>query len=465
MAKTKKPITVEKKSHFFIIIAMVAAFAGILFGYDTGVISGAILFIEKEFSLSPQMNGLVVSMVLLGAFCGAIVSGRITDYFGRKPLLIVDAIVFSIGTLMTAFAMHITHLIIGRFIVGLAIGVSSYVAPLYISEISPSRYRGALVSLNQLAITIGLLLSYIVDYYFAQFEAWRWMFGFGVIPAFCLLIGMFCLPFSPRWMVAHGHLKKAMQTLLKINGNEKDVEKEIEEIQKSIKAQKGKWSMLFSKKVRKALIIGGGLAVFQQVTGINTIFYYAPTIFQMAGFESATSAILATMGVGVVAVFFTIIALPMIDTVGRRPLLLIGTLGMTISLAGMSLGFFTAGADLSFFKWLTVISMVVYVAFFSISLGPIMWLMISEIFPLKLRGLGSSLATCINWISNWIVALTFLTLVQYVTASGAFLTYSILGVITFLFVYFMVPETKGVTLECIERNLYAGKSSRDLGKM
>jgi sugar porter (SP) family MFS transporter len=450
-------------SNYYWFIAFIAAFAGVLFGYDTGVISGAILFISHEFNLSPQLNGLVVSAVLIGAFLGAVFSGRLADHFGRKRLLVLDAIIFIIGTILTSVATSIFTIIIGRIIVGIAIGVSSYVAPLYISEISPPKYRGALVSLNQLAITIGILISYVVDYYFAAGGAWRSMFGLGVIPAALLLIGMFTLPDSPRWILAIGQEEQALAVLHKIRGHGPHAIKEFEEIKESLKQQKGNWRMLFSKTIRPTLVIGAGLALFQQVSGINTIIYYAPTIFNMAGFHQATTAILATMGVGVVFVIFTVIALPLIDTLGRRPLLFIGISAMSLSLIALSWAF-EANSQTALLKWTAMGSMVVFIAGFAISLGPIMWLMISEVFPLKVRGLGSSIATCVNWASNWLVTITFLTLVQFVGPSGTFLIYFIIGIITILFVYNWIPETKGVSLEKIEANLYAGKPSRYLGK-
>lgn len=452
-----------RTSNYYWFVALIAAFAGILFGYDTGVISGAILFIEREFNLSPQLNGFVVSAVLLGAFLGAFFSGRLADHFGRKRLLILDALIFIIGTIFTSVATSISWLIIGRIIVGLAIGVSSYVAPLYISEISPPKYRGALVSLNQLAITVGILISYVVDYYFALHGAWRSMFGMGVIPAAILLLGMFTLPDSPRWILSIGREEHALDVLKKIRGHGPHTIQEFEEIKNSLQHQQGNWKMLFSKTIRPTLWVGAGLAFFQQVSGINTIIYYAPTIFSMAGFHEATTAILATMGVGVVFVVMTVVALPLIDTLGRRPLLFIGVSAMTVSLIALSWAF-QGDNQTDLLKWVALSSMLVFIAGFAISLGPIMWLMISEIFPLKVRGLGSSIATCVNWASNWMVTITFLTLVQFLGASGTFLIYFIIGIVTLLFIYNWVPETKEVTLEQIEANLYAGKRSRYLGK-
>ena len=431
-------MSTSNNHHFFnTIIAIIAAFAGILFGYDTGVISGAILFIRDEFHLTPQMNGLIVSAVLLGALLGAILSGQLSDYFGRKRLLIADAIIFIIGTLGSSLATDISLLIISRIIVGIAIGIASYIAPLYISEISPAKYRGLLVSLNQLAITIGILIAYIVDYHYASSGEWRWMLGMGIVPALVLLIGMSFLPYSPRWMMARGHEAKALAILTKIRGNAEKAQKELTEIKANLlDKQRGSWRTLFSSTIRPALIITIGLAVFQQVTGINTIIYYAPTIFQMAGFHSADSAILATMGIGFTFVLFTIIALPLIDSWGRRALLLIGLVAMTISLATLSAAFAYHGSSANIVKWSSLISMVVFIIGFAIGLGPIMWLMIAEVFPLKIRGLGASLATCMNWAANWLVALTFLSLIEFVGASGTFLLYCLTSILTILFCLF-----------------------------
>jgi sugar porter (SP) family MFS transporter len=453
----------HKSSRFFLIfITTIAALAGILFGYDTGVVSGAILFINDEFHLTAQTNGIVVSAVLLGALIGAMTSGRLADHWGRKKLLVADAIIFIFGTLATAVATTIVTITISRVIVGIAIGVASYVAPLYISEIAPAKYRGALVSLNQLAITLGILLSYIVDYQFAQYGAWRYMFAAGVIPALGFFIGLLYLPDSPRWIASRGEMTRAFNILERIHGSAQLAKQELVSIQESLRKQDQNWRALFSPFVRSTLTIGIGLAVLQQVTGINTIIYYAPTIFKMAGFQSATSAILATMSVGVTFVVFTLVALPLIDTLGRRPLLLIGLVGMAASLLLLSWAFhFTT--PMPSLKWFAIFGMLFYIACFAFSLGPIMWLMIAEIYPLKVRGLGSSLATAANWGSNMIVAYTFLTLVNLLGASGTFFLYFVISLFGISFIYFLVPETKSITLEQIEMRLQAGLSFRKLG--
>lgn len=451
--------------HFYIIIAVLAAFAGILFGYDTGVVSGAILFINDEFHLSAQTNGLVVSSVLFGALLGAILSGRLADHLGRKKLLLIDALIFIFGTFATAISGTIGFIIVGRIIVGIAIGIASYVAPLYISEISPAKYRGGLVSLNQLAITIGILISYIVDYYFAPHAQWRWMFAAGIVPAVIFFIGIMFLPDSPRWIAGKGHAQKALAVLQKIYNDKNQAQQELEAIQKTVNQHESShWKILFSPFIRSTLTIGIGLAILQQVTGINTIIYYAPTIFKMAGFASATTAILATMGVGLVFVLFSIIALPLMDTLGRRPLLLIGLAGMAISLLAFSLAF-KSPEHSDILKWVSMSSMVIYIACFGFSLGPIMWLMISEIYPLKVRGLGCSLATAANWGSNMLVAYTFLSMVQTLGPSGTFFIYFLISLFGMAFIYLLVPETKHVTLEQIETSLQAGFTFRKLGRI
>lgn len=444
-------------------IAFTAALAGILFGYDTGVMSGAILFIAQEFGLSSGMNGIVVGAVLFGAFLGAIVTGHLTDYFGRKRLLIGVAIIFIVGSIETSLAPNIPWLIAGRVFIGIAIGIASYTAPLYISEISPVKHRGALVSLNQLAISIGILGSYVVDYYASMHGGWREMLAIGVVPALLLLIGMFFLPESPRWVLSKGFEDEARLILRKIRGPHANTDKEFHDIEEIVEDRLGTWKMLISKRVRPVLWIGFGLAIIQQVTGINTILYYAPTILKMSGFESATAAILATMGVGVIFVLFTIVALPLIDKWGRRPLLLTGLIGMAAALGFMAL-IFRMSSEAPSLHWLALLSMVIYIACFAFSLGPIMWLMFSEIYPLKIRGLGASLATCMNWASNLLVTATFLKLVDIIGESGTFSIYMMFSFLSLFFVYFCVPETKGISLEQIEKNLLAGKKWRKLGR-
>lgn len=443
-------VRMEKKSQFFVyLLASIAGLGGLLFGYDTGVISGAILFIKDQFQLSDEMQGVVVSAVLLGAFLGALLSGRLADYFGRRRMIITVAFIFAIGALATAFAPEVYSLIAGRIIVGLAIGVSSYNAPLYIAEISPPKIRGALVSFNQLAITFGIVVSYLVDYFLASTGNWRMMLGLAVLPALVLIIGMSFLPETPRWLISKNRKSEALSTLKRIR-NDSEVGEEYNLILSTFEQEpKSVWKSLVQPWVRRALFIGIGLALFQQITGINAVIYYAPTIFQYSGLKSAQASLLATIGVGVVNMLMTIVALRLLDKWGRRPLLFIGLTGMVLSLAALGLAFHFADL-LPFLHWIAVISLMVYVAAFAISLGPIFWLMISEIYPLEIRGVAMGIATMTNWGFNWLVALTFLSLVNVLGIPWAFGLYAFLGLLGLFFCYFAVPETKGRSLEEIE---------------
>ncbi len=442
--------------------AGIAALAGLLFGYDTGVISGAILFIKDQFKLASSAVEAVVSAVLIGAVIGAAFSGAITDKFGRKKVLVVTALLFAVGAIGASFAANVAMIVLFRLIIGVAIGVASYTAPLYISEISPPQMRGALVSLNQLMITCGIVVSYLVDYALSiGTNEWRWMFGLGAIPAVILIIGMIFLSESPRWLVGKNMTAEARAALARIIPQEK-IDQEIRLIQSSLTAKEGSWKELLQPWIRPALVVGIALAFFQQATGINTIIYYAPTIFEFAGFESHKVAILATVGVGIVNVLMTVVAIWFIDRLGRKPLLYIGMTGMAISLAVIGVAFhapdITGGL-----KIITVLGVVFYIASFAISLGPIFWLMIAEIYPLNVRGRAMSLATVANWGFNAVVASTFLTLTEKLGKAGTFWFYAIICAIGIAFCYLYVPETKGHSLEEIEAHLRKNKGLRSLG--
>jgi SP family galactose:H+ symporter-like MFS transporter len=444
------------------VIATLSALGGMLFGYDTGVISGAILFIRQDFALSDFTVGLVVSAVLIGAVIGAAIGGDVSDHFGRRKVIIAAAVIFALGAIGTATVPDISLLILGRIAVGIAIGIASEVTPLYISEMSPPQMRGSLVSLNQLAITIGIVISYLVDFALSAFQGWRYMLGLAAIPAIILGIGMLPLPDTPRWLINHNEAGNARKVLKRIRGKD-NVEGEVNEIQEGLKKQRGGRAELFNPMVKPALVIGVSLAIFQQVTGINTVIYYAPTIFQFAGITSASSAILATVGVGIVNVIFTVVAIALLDRVGRRPLLLIGLAGMTFSLTLLGAVFFLPSL-LSSLGDLAVVGLMLYVASFAIGLGPVFWLLISEIYPLRVRGLAMSMASEANWGSNLIIALTFLTLVQVLGRSGTFWLYALVGIGAWIFAFLLVPETKGKTLEEIEEHWRKGLHPREMGR-
>lgn len=422
--------------HSVTFVSGLAAIAGLLFGYDTGIISGAILFIKKDFDLSPSQVGMVVSAVLLGALIGSAFCSKITDRLGRRGSLMIASGLFVLASLGAAMSDDAHELMITRLFLGIAIGISSLTAPLYLAEIAPAKSRGFLVSLNQLAVTVGILGAYCVNYVLSLEGAWRLMLGLGAVPGAMLGISLFFLPESPRWLILRGQKEKAKDML---------TQAEILEIEHSMTHEKVSLGALFAPAIKPALIIAMGLAFFQQVTGINTIIYYAPTIFERVGFSTAEHAILATMSIGVVNVIFTIISLPLIDRVGRRPLLIIGITGMFVSLAlcGAAFGM----TDLTSFRWIALFCVLAYIAFFAISLGPIMWLMISEVFPLQERGLGTSLAVCAQWGFNMIVSVTFPSLLHAIGASMTFWFYACLCLIGLVFVIKKVPETKGKTLE------------------
>jgi len=437
-------------TRFVHIAALFAALGGLLFGYDTGVISGALIFIEREFHLTTAAEEIVVSGVLFGATIGAIFGGAMADRIGRRRALLITALIFGIGALASALAPSPAILILSRIVLGVAIGLSSTTVPVYLSEVSPPHARGWIVSLFQLAVTAGIVCAYLVDFAFAGIGGWRWMLGLAVAPALIFGTGMIFLPETPRWLIRSGRHEIARGVLLRIRDSA-DVDLEIIEIQTSLaeQTQQGTWADLLHPHVRPALIVGLGLAVFQQITGINTVIYYAPKILQFAGFPSASGAILATAGVGVVNFTMTIVAMLLVDRVGRRPLLLIGIAGMIVTLAVLAFSFH-ANTQSTNLARTAVICLMGYIASFAISLGPIFWLLIAEIYPLRIRGLAEGTAATFNWGSNLVVSLTFLTLLEKLGASLTFALYAFFSVASWLFSYHFVPETKGRTLEQIE---------------
>jgi sugar porter (SP) family MFS transporter len=411
----------SERRRFVNIAAGISATGGLLFGYDTGVISGALLFIREDFApLSPFLEGIIVSFLLVGAVVGALSGGPFSDRIGRRPTALLAAVIFGVGALAVALAPGVAFIIFGRFLLGLGVGLASMIVPLYIAEIAPADRRGALVSLNQLMITIGILLSYIVGVIFAPIEGWRYMFGVALIPALVLGIGMFLLPESPRWLFEHGQLDKARAVLGRSRSPEEvDLElREMDEIKRLEQEQaRVSYRELLAPYVRPALVIGIGLAIFQQITGINTVIYYAPTILQGVGFSEAGAIAATALGVGVVNVGFTILAVRIIDRAGRRPLLIIGLIGMVVSLVLLGVVFFqgsTSGAA----GVLATVCLGLYIASFAISLGPVFWLMISEIYPLRIRGTAMSVASIANWGSNFLVALTFPVLLAALGGQG-----------------------------------------------
>jgi sugar porter (SP) family MFS transporter len=433
-----------------IAFAATAALGGLLFGYDTGVISGALLFLRTAFQLSPLMLGVVTSTALAGAALGAAFAGRLADRFGRRPILLLTSLIFAAGAAVSALGPDIALLLAGRLLVGVGIGGASMLTPLYLAEIAPAKERGALVSFNQLAVTLGILGSYLIGYALAADGAWRWMLGLGGVPGILLALGMLFLPETPRWLAGHGQTERARAALLQLRGRGADVTAEMALLRDDLTehAQARPENHLGHAAARLPMIVGIGLAIFQQVTGINTVIYFAPTIFQAAGLSSASAAILATAGIGVINVVMTAVAIWLVDRVGRRPLLLYGLGGMGISLCLLALCFMLgSGPALGYF---TAASLAAYIGCFAIGLGPVFWLLISEIFPMAIRARGMSASTIANWLANLVVALTFLDLAGLMGHAGVFLLYAALTFAGLVFAYLLVPETKGLSLEAIQ---------------
>jgi sugar porter (SP) family MFS transporter len=372
-------------------------------------------------------------------------------------------VAFALGSAICALAPNIGTLIAGRVMVGVSIGLASLTVPLYIAEIAPTPARGKLVSLNQLALTSGIVIAYGVGYAFASIQGWREMFAVAIVPALALVVGMVALPESPRWLVSRGLVSQAQNVLRRLRATA-NVDAELHEISQSLRSQKGSWRELLGPVVRPAVVIGVTLAILQQITGINTVIYYAPTIVELAGLRTASAALLATTGVGLINVGFTVVAIALLDRLGRRPLLLAGLLGMTFSLALLGLLFWLPGMlGNSGGALFLVLALCLYVASFAIGMGPVFWLLIAEIYPLKVRGLAMGVATVANWGANLVVALTFLSLMAAIGRSFTFWFYAVVTAIGLVFAWYYVPETKGKTLEQIEAHWRAGRHPLDLG--
>jgi len=433
-----------------VLTAAIAGLGGLLFGYDTGVIAGALLFIKSDFGLGSFAQGLVVAAVPIGAVAGAAIAGPAADNYGRRLMILIAAAVFIVGALVSAAAPGVEVLVIARVVIGVAIGLASAAAPVYISEVAPPESRGRLVSFFQLAVTIGILVAYLVGLAFDHVEGWRWMLGLGCVPALALGFGMLRMPQSPRWLVMSGDDFAARATLAKIRVDDPDtIDRELEEIKESLDDKPGGWSELLQPVVKAALFVGVGLAILQQVTGINTVIYYAPTIVEFTGVNSSAGSILAAVGVGVINVGFTVLALRLLDRAGRRTLLMIGVSGMVISLFALGAAFIGGGGS-TLSSVVAIVSLMTYVASFAISLGPIFWLLNAEIYPLGVRSKAAGLGTMANWTFNFIVSLTFLLLIEALGRAGAFWFYAAIGVLTLWFCWKYVPETKGKPLEEIE---------------
>ncbi|KAL0547364.1 hypothetical protein IC582_017294 [Cucumis melo] len=457
----------ERKMYYFknpyvLGLTVVAGIGGLLFGYDTGVISGALLYIKDDFEAvknSSFLQETIVSMAVLGAIVGAAAGGWINDAYGRKKATLLADVVFALGAAVMAAAPDPYILIAGRFLVGMGVGVASVTAPVYIAEASPSEIRGGLVSTNVLMITFGQFLSYLVNLAFTQVPGtWRWMLGVSGVPAVIQFVFMLFLPESPRWLFMKDEKSKAIAVLSKIYDFPR-LEDEIDYLSSQLEEEKLKktnvsyMDVFKSKEIRLAFLAGAGLQAFQQFTGINTVMYYSPTIVQMAGFRSNQLALLLSLIVAAMNAAGTVLGIYLIDHAGRKKLAISSLSGVIVSLAILSGALFagqyglTNGLD----GWIAVIGLALYIAFFSPGMGPVPWTVNSEIYPEAYRGLCGGMSATVNWVSNLIVAQTFLSLAEVAGTGLTFLIFAAIAVLAIVFIVVYVPETQGLTFEEVER--------------
>jgi sugar porter (SP) family MFS transporter len=436
-----------KKSSFYVIfVTVIAAIGGLLFGFDTAIVAGATRYLKDQFALTSIQEGWAVSVVLIGCMFGAGISGTISDRIGRKRFMLVSAVLFLVSAVGCALPRTIAEFVVFRFIGGLGIGSASILAPLYISEIAPARIRGALVSVNQMAIVTGILLAYFINWAFAGVgpSNWRWMYAAGALPSVIFFILLLRVPESPRWLVKQGRESEALGVLSRVNTADLAAA-EVSSIKEALAMEKGSLAELFRPGFRRALLIAVVLAILQQITGINAVLYYAPRIFERAGF-SRMSAIGQSTIVGFVNMLFTIVAIVLVDRIGRKPLLLTAAGGMGVSLLLLGAAF----KSQAFSGPLILGLILLYIAFFAMAMGPIVWVVLAEIFPTRMRGSAMAIATVILWVSDFAVTLSFPVIADRLNESTAFWLYAAMCAIDFVFMLAVLPETKGKTLEEIE---------------
>ncbi|UWZ34103.1 sugar porter family MFS transporter [Dactylosporangium roseum] len=431
--------------------ALVAALGGFLFGYDTGVISAALLYLAPAFNLSSGEQEVVVAALLLGAIVGVLSGGPLVDRFGRRRLLIVSAAVFCAGALVAALAPSAAVLIAARFVLGLAIGTSSLVVPTYIAEMAPRETRGRLVSLQQLMITVGIFVSYLVGFAFSPSHGWRWMLGLAAVPAAVMLLGLLGLAESPRWLLSRGREDEARTVMLR-SRSPGEADEELAEMRAITATERGMTIRdVFGRRLRPAVLLGVAVAATNQLVGVNAVIYYTPTLLTRAGFGDA-AALVSTVGIGLVNMVVTIGALLVIDRIGRRPLLLGGTAIVVVSLVALG-ALYLLPSQTGIAGFLLVAVLCVYIAAFAASLGLGIWLINSEIFPTAVRGKAAGAGTVTHWTLDFLISLTVLTTIALLSATGLFWLYAAFGVIGLLYLHRHLPETKGRTLEDIEHSL------------
>lgn len=495
MSKTP---TKRKPAAIVYFIGFTAALAGLLFGLDIGVISGAQIYIQREFGVTNEVVEWIVSALLWGAMAGALASGVFCKKLGRRKTMLGSGLLFAAGALLCAVAPGAGTLIAARFVLGIAVGMASFTAPLYLAEIAPQSVRGGMISMYQLMITIGILLAFLSDtlisgiadgqmdpgwpagfapdahaIYLHSFlpslihgdSSWRVMLGIIALPALAMFGGMLFLPESPRWLVLNGMREKATAVFRRLHLDDAEIASEVREIEQGTQVpQNGRDLFIANPHFRKAVLLGIGLQIVQQLTGINVIMYYAPRILEMAGFSSTSQQMWGTVVIGLTNVLATFIAIAFVDRLGRKPIMYAGFVVMGLSLLTVGALFHTGIDQNQSIGYAAAFALLVFIIGFAMSAGPIIWVVCSEIYPLAGRDFGITCSTCTNWITNAVVGMTFLSLVQGIGPGNTFLLYGALNVLFIVFFLILVPETKGVSLERIEKNLMAGKPLKSIGR-
>ncbi|MFC0413542.1 sugar porter family MFS transporter [Asaia lannensis] len=458
-AETKMPLVGK-----MMLAAILAAVAGLMFGLDIGVISGALGFIAKEFHASDTAQEWIVSSMMLGAALGALAAGRLSYSLGRKKALVFSAALFVVGALCCVLAHSVAVLIIARAILGLAIGIASFVAPLYISEVADDQRRGGLISVYQLMITIGILLAFISDALFSYSGSWRWMLGIVAIPGAVFLAGSLFLPESPRWLMLRGRDREALETLSTLRPSQKEAASEINDISQGLQQKQRGFSLfLENPNFRRSVMLGIGLQIVQQLTGINVVMYYAPRIFEVAGFGQ-DGQMWGTAIVGLVNMLATFIAISFVDRWGRRPMLIAGFAIMAVGMGALAILLSLGQESSTMMHYLSVAVLLLFITGFAFSAGPLIWVLCAEVQPLQGRDFGIACSTFTNWIANMAVGATFLTLLGTLGASHTFWLYAALNAVFILVTLAFVPETRGVSLESLEHKLNQGIRLRDIGR-
>jgi SP family galactose:H+ symporter-like MFS transporter len=454
-------------------IGFTAALAGLLFGLDVGVISGALPFLKTEFKLSIGAEGTVVSALLWGAVIGTLISGVLSSHFGRRKTILISAVIFVVGSILCSISPSESMLIGARLFLGIAVGVASFTAPLYLSEISPQKVRGSLISMYQLMITIGIVLAFLSNTWLASYLTfggktgghWRLMLGVIAIPAAIMFVGVLFLPESPRWLFLKGFKDRAVAVFKGMHLDDAEIASEVKEIEDNLKIKQNGFEMFKTNpNFRRVVGLGVGLQLIQQLTGINVVMYFAPTIFKIAGFAGTNQEMWGTVIVGVTNVLATFIAIAFVDKLGRKPIMYAGFVTMGLALIAVGALFNMGIEKHPELGYVAIFALLIFIIGFAMSAGPIIWVLCSEIYPLAARDLGVTFSTATNWIANAIVGMTFLLLLAGLGNGNTFLLYGALNVLFIIFFLIFVPETKGVSLEKIEANLLSGLPLKKIGR-